>query len=147
MFRVLCVGALAFGFIGLASPGAGQDKKDKDKDAGKLKFEWYKDKAGEFRWRLKAANGAILATAGQGYKDAADAKHGIELVQKAGGDDKMKFEVYDDAKKEHRWRLKAANGQVIATSSEGYKNKEDADKAIESIKTHAAKAEVVEAKE
>jgi uncharacterized protein YegP (UPF0339 family) len=116
-------------------------------DTPKLKFEVYQDRGGEFRWRLKAANGEILATPGQGYKDKADAKHGIDLVRKGGTDDKMKFEVYEDAKKEHRWRLKAGNGQVIASSSEGYKTKVDAEKAIAHIKAGAVKAEIVEAKE
>jgi len=116
-------------------------------DPPKLTFELYPDKAGEFRWRLKAANGAILATAGQGYKARADAKHGIELVQMAGADEKLKFELYDDAKKEHRWRLKAANGQVVAVSSEGYRAKADAERAVAEIKAAAAKAEVVEGKE
>jgi uncharacterized protein YegP (UPF0339 family) len=54
----------------------------------------------------------------------------------------LKFEVYEDAKKESRWRLKAANGQVIGSSSEGYKAKADCEKAIDSIKSGAAKAEV-----
>ena len=113
-------------------------------DSPKLKFEVYQDRGGEFRWRLKAANGAVLATPGQGYKDKAGARHGIELVRKAGADDKMTFEVYEDAKKEHRWRLKATNGQVIGSSSQGYKAKADSEKAIDLIKAGAAKAEVVE---
>lgn len=109
-----------------------------------MKFELYADKAGEFRWRLKAANGAILATGGQGYKAKADAQHGIELVQKSGTDDRMKYEFYEDAKKEHRWHLKAANGQVVASSSEGYKAKADAEHAVALLTADAAKAEVVE---
>lgn len=113
----------------------------------KLKFEVFKDKAGEYRWHLRAANGAILATSGQGYKDKAAAQHGIELVQKSGTDTKMKFELYEDAKKEHRWRLRAGNGQVIGVSSEGYKAKADAETAVAHIKSGAAKAEVVEVKE
>jgi uncharacterized protein YegP (UPF0339 family) len=116
-------------------------------DDGKLKFELYKDKAGEFRWRLNAANGATLATAGQGYKAKADAQNGIELVKKSGTDDKLKYEFFEDAKKEHRWHLKAANGQVVATASEGFKAKADAEKAVSHIKAAAAKAEVVDAKE
>ena len=32
------------------------------------KFEIYKDKSGEFRWRLIHANGKIIADSGQGYK-------------------------------------------------------------------------------
>lgn len=137
MLRVLTAAAIVVGLSASAAPA--QDTK--------LKFEMYKGKDDQFRWRLKAGNGAILATAGQGYKAAADAKHGIELVQKAGTDSKEKFELYEDEKKEHRWRLKAANGQVVATSSEGYKAKADAEKAVASIKAEAAKAEVVEVKE
>ena len=30
----------------------------------------------------------------------------------------MKFEVYQDKKGEWRWRLKHANGNILATSSE-----------------------------
>jgi uncharacterized protein YegP (UPF0339 family) len=116
-------------------------------DSPKLMFEVYQDKGGEFRWRLKAANGAVLATPGQGYKDKAGARHGVELVRKAGADDQMTFEVYEDAKKEHRWRLKAANGQVVAASSEGYKARADADRAVAQIKAGAGKAEVADVKE
>ena len=129
---------------GLLALAARTPAADPDKD---MKFEIYKDKAEEFRWRLKAGNGAILATAGQGYKKLADAKKGVENVMKAGTDEKMKFEVYADDKKEYRWRLKASNGQTIAAASEGYKAKADAEKAVESIKDGAAKAEVVEVKE
>jgi len=148
MFHSICAAAFAVALVGLASPaGAYPDDKDK-KDKETLKFEIYKGKDDQFRWRLKtSANNAILATAGQGYKNKEDAKHGVELVQKAGTDDKMKIELYEDEKKEHRWRIKAGNGQVVASSSEGYKNKADAEKAVEAIKTHAAKAEVVEIKE
>ena len=110
----------------------------------KLKFEIYKGKKEDYRWRLKAGNGAVLATGGQGYKAKADAKKGIASVQKAAGSPKANFELYEDAKKEHRWRLKAANGQVIASSSEGYKDKADATKAVDSVKAGAPKAEIVE---
>jgi len=113
----------------------------------RLKFEVYKDKAGEFRWRLKAGNGEVLATGGQGYKAKADAKRGVESVQKASTNPKANFELYEDAKKLHRWRLKATNGQVIASSSQGYKAKADAEKAIANIKANAGKAEVTEIKD
>jgi uncharacterized protein YegP (UPF0339 family) len=46
------------------------------------RFEVYKDKAGEFRWRLLSSNGKIIATGGEGYKAKTDCLHGIELVQK-----------------------------------------------------------------
>jgi uncharacterized protein YegP (UPF0339 family) len=138
---------LRCGFVALLTGLVAAAGGARAEDPPKLKFEVYKDKAGEFRWRLKAANGEILAVPGQGYKAKADAKNGIEVVQKSATDDKIKYELYEDEKKEHRWRLKAANGQTVATSSEGYKAKADAQKAIDAIKKGAEKAEVVDVKE
>jgi uncharacterized protein YegP (UPF0339 family) len=44
-------------------------------------FEWYKDKAGKFRFRLKAANGEIIATS-EGYNLKDGCVGGIESVKK-----------------------------------------------------------------
>lgn len=44
------------------------------------KFELYKDKAGEFRFRLKASNGEIIAV-GQGYAAKESCKKGIESIK------------------------------------------------------------------
>ncbi len=54
-----------------------------------------------------------------------------------------KFEVYKDKKGEYRFRLKAGNGEVIATG-EGYAQKAGCLKGIESIKKNAPNAEIVE---
>ena len=45
------------------------------------KFEIYTDKAGEFRFRLKATNGQIIAVS-EGYKAMRSCKNGIASVQK-----------------------------------------------------------------
>ena len=45
------------------------------------KFEVYTDKAGEFRFRLKATNGQIIAVS-EGYKAMASCMNGIESVKK-----------------------------------------------------------------
>ena len=45
------------------------------------KFELYTDKAGEFRFRLKATNGEIIAVS-EGYKAKASCENGIESVKK-----------------------------------------------------------------
>ncbi len=45
------------------------------------KFEIYTDKAGEFRFRLKATNGQIIAVS-EGYKAMASCMNGIESVKK-----------------------------------------------------------------
>jgi len=48
------------------------------------KFEVYGDKAGKFRFRLKASNGQVVAT-GEAYESKAAAKDGCEAVQRAAG--------------------------------------------------------------
>ena len=45
------------------------------------RFEIYKDKRGEWRWRLRADNHEILATGGEGYVKRASCLRGIELVK------------------------------------------------------------------
>ncbi len=45
------------------------------------KFEIYTDKAGEFRFRLKASNGQVIAVS-EGYTTMANCKNGVESVQK-----------------------------------------------------------------
>ena len=45
------------------------------------KFEIYKDKAGEFRFRLKATNGQVIAVS-EGYTTLASCENGIESVKK-----------------------------------------------------------------
>jgi uncharacterized protein len=46
------------------------------------KFEVYKDRAGKFRFRLKASNGQVVAT-GEAYETKAAAKKGCESVLRA----------------------------------------------------------------
>lgn len=50
------------------------------------KFEVYTDKAGEFRFRLKARNGKIIAT-GEGYKARNSCLNGIESIRKNSDSD------------------------------------------------------------
>jgi uncharacterized protein len=57
----------------------------------------------------------------------------------------MNFELYKDKKGEFRWRLRHSNGNILATSSEGYKAKASAAKCIENVK-NSASAEVKELK-
>ena len=45
------------------------------------KFELYQDKAGEYRFRLKARNGEIIAVS-EGYTAKASCENGIESVKK-----------------------------------------------------------------
>ena len=103
------------------------------------KFELYKDKAGEFRFRLKAGNGEnILAS--EGYKDKAGAENGIASVQKNATDD-SRYEKKESSSGKFMFNLKAANHQVIGTS-QMYESESGRDNGIESVKNNAPSASV-----
>jgi uncharacterized protein YegP (UPF0339 family) len=57
----------------------------------------------------------------------------------------MKFEIYADASGAYRWRLRASNGQIIASSGESFASKANATRAAENVRDGAAGATVVEA--
>ena len=123
-----------------AGPPPGWQEKDK------AVFEIYEDSAKEHRWRLKDSGGKILATSGEGYKEKGDCKKAAEKIKTDVKEDKATFEVYEDNAKEHRWRLKAKNGQIIASAPSGHKTKADCEAAVASLKKQIPDAEVKEAK-
>lgn len=108
------------------------------------------------KFDLKAGNGETIATS-EVYTTKASCLAGVASVKKnapiAAVEDQTeegfkkekhpKFEVYLDKAGEHRFRLKATNGQAIA-ASEGYKTKTSCLNGIESVKKNAPEAEVVE---
>lgn len=104
-------------------------------------FEIYKDKAGEFRFRLKAANGqSILAS--EGYKDKAGCLNGIESVKKNAPEDN-RYDKKEAASGKYMFTLKAANHQVIGTS-QLYESEASRNNGVESVKKNAPAANVVE---
>ena len=56
------------------------------------KFEVYTDKAGEYRFRLKASNGQIIAVS-EGYKALKSCLNGIASVKKNATSDKITQEA------------------------------------------------------
>jgi hypothetical protein len=49
-------------------------------------FEVFEDGAGEWRWRLVATNGNIIADSGEGYSSKQGVKRGVESVKRAAPD-------------------------------------------------------------
>jgi hypothetical protein len=94
------------------------------------KFELYKDKKGEFRFRLKSANGEVIL-ASEGYKDRAGALNGVEAVKK-GSDLLARFERKTAASGKPYFTLKGANHQVVGTS-EQYDSDDARDNGIKSV--------------
>ena len=101
------------------------------------KFELYTDKAGEFRFRLKAGNGETIL-ASEGYKQRASAENGIASVRKNAPDDN-RYERKETSSGKPMFNLKASNGQVIGTS-ETYSSASARDNGIESVKKNAPDA-------
>jgi uncharacterized protein YegP (UPF0339 family) len=108
-----------------------------------------------FKFDLKAGNGEVIATS-EVYTSEQSCLNGIESVKKNAAIAKLedqtvenfetvtnpKFEVYVDKAGEFRFRLKARNGEIIATG-EGYKAKASCLNGIDSIRRNAPDAEIV----
>lgn len=65
--------------------GVHVEDQTRDEKQTNPKYELYKDKAGEFRFRLKASNGEIIGKS-EGYKAKASAKKGIASIAKNAPD-------------------------------------------------------------
>ena len=102
------------------------------------------------KFDLKAGNGETIVSS-QVYASLPSCKNGIASIKKnapvAALEDQTvpgfkkernpKFEVYTDRKGEFRFRLKAGNGQIIATG-EGYKAKKSCLNGIASVRKNSA---------
>ena len=121
------------------------------------KFEVKQVKSG-FKFNLKAGNNEIVAVS-EVYTSEAACLNGVESVRKncaAEIEDQTvesfetlkhpKFELYQDKAGEYRFRLKASNGEIIATG-EGYKSKSGCLNGIDSVKRNAPDAPVVKVEE
>ncbi|MBO7699742.1 MAG: YegP family protein [Eubacteriaceae bacterium] len=119
------------------------------------KFVIKETKDGKFAFNLKAGNGEVIAVS-ETYTALDTCKNGIESVKKNAVEAKLedqtiegyeavtnpKFELYKDKAGEFRFRLKARNGEIIATG-ESYKSKDGCKNGIDSIRRNAPDAEVV----
>jgi len=105
------------------------------------KFEIYRDKAGEHRFRLKAGNGQIIL-ASEGYSSKDGCENGIESVRE-NSQNEERYDVSDTKNGGCKFNLKAGNGQVIG-SSEVYNSEAACANGIESVMKNAPDAEVVE---
>ena len=107
-----------------------------------------------FRFNLLATNGQVIAVS-EDYSSEDACLSGIESVRSSclgPVEDQTvenfevlshpKFEVYQDKAGEFRFRLKARNGEIVATG-EGYKQLTGCLNGVDSIKRNAPEAEIV----
>jgi hypothetical protein len=108
-----------------------------------------------FAFTLVANNHEVVGVS-QTYKSKASLKNGIESVKTNAGSDIEdqtlqnfeekkcpKWEIFTDKSGEFRFRLKAANGEIVLAASEGYTAKASAKKGIESVRNNID-SEIVE---
>ena len=108
---------------------------------------------------MKAGNGEIIAVS-EVYTTESACLNGVESIRKNAPDAAIedqtvenfeqqkhpKFEVYLDKAGEYRFRLKAKNGEIIATG-ESYKAKAGCLNGIDSVKRNAPESPVVKVEE
>ena len=61
-------------------------------------FEIYQDKAGEWRWRLRASNGNLLAVTEEGYVSKENVIRALDSVRRNVAEATDHVEVEKDAK-------------------------------------------------
>lgn len=105
------------------------------------KFEIKTDKAGKFRFNLKAGNGQVILSS-QGYSSKSACENGIESV-KTNSQDDGNFERNKAKDGSPYFNLKASNGQVIG-NSEMYSSESAMENGIASVKKNAPGASVEE---
>jgi uncharacterized protein YegP (UPF0339 family) len=109
----------------------------------KARYQVYKDTAGKFRFRLRAANNKIVAVS-EAYESKTGCMNGVKSVQKncdSKIEDKTigaeplphpKYTVFTDVASKFRFNLSASNGEIIA-ASEAYETKQNCMNGIEAV--------------
>ena len=105
------------------------------------KFEVYQDKAGEYRFRLKAGNGETIL-ASEGYAAKSGVENGIASVQ-ANCEDASMFERKETKAGSFRFDLKAKNHQIVG-SSQNYKSRSGRNNGIGAVARAAIGARIID---
>lgn len=106
------------------------------------------------KFDLKATNGQVIASS-EVYKSKASCLKGVnsvitnatianledQTVEDFKVEKNPKFEVFNDKSGEIRFRLKAKNGEIIATS-EGYKTMANCLNGVESVRKNVVNATI-----
>ena len=102
------------------------------------KFQVYKDRRGEYRFRLRARNGEIILHSSEGYSSKQGCLGGIQSVKDHSPYDRN-YHRAQDRSGQYYFSLKATNGRTLGMS-EAYTTKANRDAGIESVKRVAPTA-------
>jgi uncharacterized protein YegP (UPF0339 family) len=96
------------------------------------------DQGGHPRWWLYASNGKMVAHSGESFDSTSNAKRAAENFK--ANAKLWNYEVYADSGGNYRWRAKAANGAIVASSGESFDSKSNAQRAADNVKDNAGSA-------
>ena len=132
-------------------------KAQEKKPAAKAEFVIKKTDKGNFVYKLYSSNYRVVAIGAGLYTSIANCKTGINSVRNNADTapiedqtlqkwEELKFpkwQIYTDKQGEIRLRLLASNGNIVATTNDGYLSKEAAKKGIAAIARAAKGAAIV----
>ncbi|WP_293914783.1 MULTISPECIES: YegP family protein [unclassified Sphingobacterium] len=105
------------------------------------KFILKKRSNGEYQFNLEAVNGQVILTS-EGYTTKASCQNGIASVKTNAPLDN-RYDRKEAKNGKYYFNLKAGNGEIIGTS-QMYANNAGRDNGIESVKTNAPAAEIID---
>ncbi|MDN3708186.1 YegP family protein [Myroides ceti] len=105
------------------------------------KFILKKRSNGEYQFNLEAANGQVILTS-EGYTAKASCQNGIASVKTNAPLDN-RYDRKEAKNGKYYFNLKAGNGEIIGTS-QMYTSTAGRDNGIESVKTNAPDAEIID---
>lgn len=105
------------------------------------KFILKKRSNGEYQFNLEAANGQVILTS-EGYTAKASCQNGIASVKTNAPLDN-RYDRKEAKNGKYYFNLKAGNGEIIGTR-QMYTSTDGRDNGIESVKTNAPDAEIID---
>lgn len=115
-------------------------ERETGEDADQLELEL------EFEWAVAADEATEETDAPEttATESPDDPSGDAEIAARGGATSLARFQVFRDRADEWRWRLVHRNGNVIATSGEGYTRRRNAEKGLRSVMANAPGADVEE---
>ena len=112
-----------------------------ERSKNKPVFEIYRDKSGEYRFRLRGADERVLLKS-EGYKSRKNALNGVASVRK-NAPNAARYQPQMASSGKAHFNLKAGNHQVIASSSL-FASEKEMEKTIELVQTLAKASELID---
>ncbi len=102
-----------------------------------MTYKVFADSSGKYRWHLKGGNGQIVAVSGQSFADHINAVHAARDFKDSACT--WTYEVYADTPGNYRWRAKADNRQIVASSGESFDSRSNARRAMRNVQVNGGK--------